>query len=85
MTSSTSRLNQEVKASFDNKPPLKPVTASKVWEQIQIDLMSMEDMPVTHEGKVYRWILSVIDVFSRYLVLRPLYSIDTSIVAADIL
>lgn len=40
----TSKRNQEIKAVFDNKPPMKPVTASKVWERIQIDLMSMEDV-----------------------------------------
>lgn len=81
----TSRRNQETKAVFDNKPPLKPVTASKVWERIQIDLMSMEDIPIINEGKEYRWILSIIDVFSRYLVLRPLHSKDTAIVAAELL
>ena len=81
----SSRLNQEIKAVFDNKPPLKPITASRVWERIQIDLMSMEDIPVVHDGKVYRWVLSVIDVFSRYLVLRPLHSKDTAVVAAELL
>ena len=81
----TSKRNQEIKAVFDNKPPLKPVTASKVWERIQIDLMSMEDVPVVNEGKNYRWILSIIDVFSRYLVLRPLHSKDTAVVAAELL
>ena len=81
----SSRRNQEIKALFDNKPPLKPVTASKVWERIQIDLMSMEDIPIVHEGKKYRWILSIIDVFSRYLVLRPLHSKDTAVVAVELL
>ena len=80
-----SRINQEIKPVFDNKPPLKHVTASEVWERIQIDLMSMEDVPIISEGKTYRWILSIIDVFSRYLVLRPLYSKDTAIVAAELL
>ena len=81
----SSRRNQEIKALFDNKPPLKPVTASKVWERIQIDLMSMEDIPIVHEGKKYQWILSIIDVFSRYLVLRSLHSKDTAVVAVELL
>ena len=81
----TSRSNQEVKAAFENKPPLKPITASKVWERIQIDLMSMEDIPIVSEGKNYRWVLSIIDVFSQYLLLRPLHSKDTAVVAVELL
>ena len=81
----TSRSNQEVKAAFENKPPLKPITASKVWERIQIDLMSMEDIPIVSEGKNYQWVLSIIDVFSRYLLLRPLHSKDTAVVAVELL
>ena len=81
----TFKRSQEIKVVFDNKPPLKPVTASKAWERIQIDSMSMEDVPAVNEGKNYHWILSIIDVFSRYLVLRPLRSKDTAVVAAELL
>ena len=30
----TSKTNQEIKPVFDNKPALKRITASKVWERI---------------------------------------------------
>ncbi len=77
--------NQAAKAKFDNKAPLKPVTSLKVWERVQIDLMSMMDAPITVDGKEYQWILSCIDVCSRYLLLRPLYSKDTAVVSEQLL
>ena len=77
--------SQAIKGRFENKPSLKPVKSSKVWDHVQIDLMSMDDMPLDIDFKQYRWVLSCIDVFSRYLVLRPLYSKDTAIVAEQLL
>ena len=62
-----SQKSQAVKARFENKPKLKPVKANQVWDRVQIDLMSMADIPVKADGKEYQWILSCIDVFSRYL------------------
>ena len=47
--------------------------------------MSMADKPVSVDGKVYKWILSCIDVFSRYLLLRPLYSKEAVVVANELL
>lgn len=47
--------------------------------------MSMADLPTVVDGKNYQWILSLIDVFSRYLVLRPLHSKDTSVVSEQLL
>ena len=78
--------NQAIKTIFDNKPPLKPVSSSKVWERVQIDLMSMADIPCEDKsGNVHQWVLSCIDVFSRYLVLRPLHSKDTALVSSHLL
>ena len=78
-------INQANKCKYENKAPLKPVTSQTVWERVQIDLMSMADVPCNIDGKVYQWILSCIDVFSRYLVLRPLYSKDTAFVSDHLL
>ncbi len=39
----------------------------------------------TVDGKEYQWILSCIDVCSRYLLLRPLYSKDTAVVSEQLL
>ncbi len=47
--------------------------------------MSMIDAPITVDGKEYQWILSCIDVCSRYLLLRPLYSKDTAVVSEQLL
>ena len=77
--------SQQVKGKFENKAKLKPVTAKRVWTQVQIDLMSMTDMPVIIEKKKYQWILSCIDIFSRYLVLRPIHSKDTAVVSDQLL
>ena len=80
-----SKINRQIKGKFDNKPPLHPVTSKKIWSQIQIDLMSMADKPVLMDGKEYKWVLSVIDILSRYLVLRPLHSKDTVVIARELL
>ena len=37
------------------------------------------------EGKTFQWILSIIDVCSRYLVLKPLHTKDTGVVAECLL
>ena len=77
--------SQAIKGRFENKPSLKLVKSSKVWDHVQIDLISLDDMTVDIDLKQYRWVLSCKDVFSRYLVLRPLYSKDTAIVAKQLL
>ena len=38
----------------------------------QVDLVELCNIPVEYEGKTYLYVLSVIDVFSRFLWLRPL-------------
>ena len=57
-----------------NKPPLRPVIASTVQSHHQIDLVNFDDYPVEKNGKVYLYALSVLDVFSRFIQLRPLTS-----------
>ena len=75
---------QELKPTFSNKSPLKPVQASSAWQQVQADLVSMEHMPGTVGETTYKYVLSVIDVFSRFLILRPVTSKSASEIA-DIL
>lgn len=43
----------------------------------QIDLVNMSSIAITIEDKTYKYILSVIDIFSRYLHLHPLESKDS--------
>jgi len=57
---------------FTNKAPLKPVVSSTVQSHHQIDLACIEKYPSETDGEVFSYILSVLDVFSRYLQLRPL-------------
>ena len=59
-------------ARFTNKATRKPVTAKRLQSQHQIDLIDLSKDPVKHNGKVYKYILSVIDVFSRFLWLVPM-------------
>lgn len=63
---------QANKPVFDNKAPLKPIRAEFVQQRHQVDLVSFNKMPITKNGKTYKYVLAVMDVFSRYLWLRPL-------------
>ena len=58
---------------FTNKATPRPVTAKSVQAQHQVDLMDLsKDDAVEHDGLVFRYVLSIMDVFSRYSWLRPL-------------
>lgn len=69
---SKSKDYQKAFAKFSNHSPPVPVTAKAVNERWQMDLIDMNEVKIQHDGKVYKWIFSVIDVFSRLLMLRPL-------------
>ena len=65
-------------AAFTNKAVPKPVRAHHVQSQHQVDLVDLSKQAVEFAGKTYRYIISVIDVFSRFLWLAPLSSkVDT--------
>ena len=66
------------KPKFCNKPELQPVIARSVQDQNQIDLVNLEKYSVHYEGKVYTWVLSVLDVFSRFVQLRALTGRNSS-------
>lgn len=57
---------------FTNKATPRPVTARTIQGQHQIDLMDLSKEAVNHNRHVYKYVLSVMDIFSRYLWLRPL-------------
>ena len=71
VTSSNNRYRVH-NAAFTNKAVPKPVRAHHVQSQHQVDLVDSSKEPVELGGKSYRYILSVMDVFSRYLWLVPL-------------
>ena len=66
------KLQRLKRPKFSNKAPLKPVTSSSPMNRHQIDLVDMRSLVVNKNGEQYSYILSVIDVFSRFLWLRPL-------------
>jgi len=49
-----------------NKATPKLITAKLVQSQHQIDLIDLVKDPVKHNGKVYKYVLSVIDMFAFY-------------------
>ena len=57
---------------FSNKPPLTPVISKSVQGCNQIDLVDMSLMVVLSNCTKYNYVLYVLDVFSRYQMLRPL-------------
>ena len=77
--------NQKVRPLFQNKAPLRPIKASKVQERHQVDLVSMASMPVTIDGETFKYIMSVIDIFSRFVFLRPLQTKESAEVAEHLL
>ena len=71
---------QKTKPLFINCAPLIPVQASKVMERNQIDLVDMRN--VGGKDSRFHYILSVIDVFSRYIFLKPLETKSSKEVAS---
>lgn len=51
---------------------MKPITADRVNERCQIDLIDMKNDRIKEKDETYRYILTILDVFSRFLILRPL-------------
>lgn len=77
---------QKIRPLFQNKASLRPIKASKVQERHQVDLVNMMSMPVTVDGSTpYIYIMSVIDIFSRFVFLRPLKSKESAEVAENLL
>ena len=60
---------------FSNKENLKPIIATKPMERCQIDLVVFEKNPSEDEhGNVYKYVLSCLNFFSRYVFLRRMKS-----------
>lgn len=77
-------LKQRVHTIFYNKAPLEEVKAKNMHERHQIDLGDFSERPAVQAGKIYKYVLSVLDVFSRYLWLRPLMNRSSKEVAAEL-
>ena len=57
---------------FMNKTVPSPVRTENVFSHLQIDLVNMRNQLIEYENKVYQYILSIMDVFSRFHWLIPL-------------
>ena len=69
----TDKQHYKRNAKFCNKARLKPIRARDVQIRHQIDLMDMgQKGAVKFNGSSYRYVLSVMDVFSRFVWLRPI-------------
>lgn len=49
---------------------MKPITAKPVQERHQIDLLDMTEWKVSHGRATYKYVLTVHNVFSRYVWLK---------------
>lgn len=62
----------QMHAKFSNKPPMRSIQAKKVFDRVQIDLISMRDKAVVYNDRTYKYILTAVDVFSRFLFLEAI-------------
>ena len=63
------------------KGTLKPITLNAPMERVQIDLVDMKSPLVTNRGQSSRYVLSIMEVFNGYVVLRALLDKTASAVA----
>ena len=70
---------------FINKVPMKAVQSSDVLNQVQIDLVDLSNSPsnsyVCGQNLTYKYVLVVMDIFSRFFFLRALASKSSAEVA----
>ena len=65
-------IQQKRRPKFHNIA-LKPIKENNILKRNQIDIVDMSStIMYKHDGNTYRYILSIMDVFSRYIWLRPL-------------
>ncbi|CAF1261107.1 unnamed protein product, partial [Adineta steineri] len=57
---------------FSNKGPKKIIEAKQVFERLQVDLVDLSRRTAFENGVEYRYVLVVVDIFSRFMFLRPL-------------
>ena len=57
----------KLNSTFHNQAPLQPIIASEPMEILEADLVDLRTHPQQNDGKTYKYVLAVIDVFSRYV------------------
>ena len=78
---------QRIHPKFTNKVPLHPVQSGKVLNQVLRDLVDLSASPSITDtpGVTYKYVLVVLDVFSRFCFLRPLRSKSSNEVAQSLI
>jgi len=71
---------QKRNAKFSNKAPLKHVCSSSVHDILQIDLVDMQRHAVIYDKEKCKFILSVMDIFSRFVWLRAIPSKSADVI-----
>ena len=64
--------HQRMTARFVNRAPHQNIKSTGVHYKLQVDLVDMSRSRVLYECRSYGYVLCVLDVFSRYVWLRPL-------------
>jgi IS30 family transposase len=59
----------KVKPAFKNRPPMRTVEAVCVMDRVQADLVNLDN--ISNDRSDFKYVVSVFDIFSRYLWLRP--------------
>ena len=63
----SSKVPSKLNPTFNNEAPLQPIIASEPMEILEADLVDLRTHPQQNDGKTYKYVLAVIDVFSRYV------------------
>ena len=79
-----SKRQQKQNPKFLNKAPLGTISAKRKMERHQIDLVDLSKIAVTIDEIEYNYVLAVMDIFSRFLWLRPLSDKSADQVATEL-
>lgn len=78
----TSKVYSRLNARFTNKVNLQPILSDAPLKRLQLDLIDLKALRVKYNGESYRYVLTLIDVFSRYSWLRPLKTKESREIAS---
>ena len=79
----TSKKIRKLSVKFTYKAKVCPVIVKRIHEH-QVYLVDMKGMQVEYKGKTYRYILSLMDLFSRFHWLAPLERKKSSFVKKEL-
>ena len=72
---------QKRKPLFSNRPQLRSISSRRVMGRNQVDFVDLRKLATTKGEITYTYVLSLVDVFSRYVILQPLSDKSAKVVA----